>query len=82
MTETVSIEIKNEARQKLNLSRSTKSKFPDSPTCMYRVSFLVTLDIYKANFKGRYTWRTHAESDLVPYYLCKKLLRLLRLKVL
>ena len=41
-------------------------------TCMCRVSFLTILDIYKAYFKSRYTWRTHAESDLVPYSLCKK----------
>ena len=51
-------------------------------TCMCRVSFLTTLDIYKTYFKSRHTWRTHAKSDLVPYSLCKKLLRLLLLRVL
>ena len=45
-------------------------------TCMCRVSFLTTLDIYKTYFKGRYTWRTRAESGLVFCSLCKKLLRL------
>ena len=47
-------------------------------TCMFKVYFLTTLDIYKAYFIGCYT---HAESDLVPYSLCKKLLCLLRLRV-
>ena len=51
-------------------------------TCMCRVSFLTTLDIYKAYFKGRYIWKAHAKSDLMPYSLCKKLMRLLRLRVL
>ena len=51
-------------------------------TCMYEVSFLTTLDIYKTFFKGHYTWRTYGENDLVPYSLYKKLLRLLRLRVL
>ena len=51
-------------------------------TCMCRVSFLTTLDIYKAYFKSRHTWRIHAKSDLVSYFLCKKLLRLLLLWVL
>ena len=41
---------------------------------MCRVSFLTTLDIYKAYFKGHHKWRTHAESDLVPYSLCNKIL--------
>ena len=36
---------------------------------LYSVSFLTTLDIYKIYFKDRYTWRTHAESDLVHYSL-------------
>ena len=49
---------------------------------MYRVSFLTNLDIHKAvsqkkkkkdihkaYFKGRYTRRTYAESDLVHYSL-------------
>ena len=45
-------------------------------TYMCRVSFLITLDIYKTYLKGRYTWKTYAKSDLVPYSLYKKLLRL------
>ena len=62
--------------------RISKSDFWLMLTCMCRVSFLTTLDIYKAYFKGCYTWKTHAESDVVPYPLCKKLLRLLRLGIL
>ena len=62
--------------------RISKSDFRPMLTCMCRVFFLRTLDIYKTFFKGHYTWRTYAESDLVLYSLCKKLLRLLRLRVL
>ena len=69
------------ARQKLNKSsteaesveiyeiRISKSDFRLMLTFMCRVSFLTTLDIYKAYFKGHHTKRTHAESDLVPYSL-------------
>ena len=82
------------ARQKLNKSsteaesveiyeiRISKSDFQLMLSCMCRVSFLTTLDIYKAYFKGRYTWRTHAESDVVPYPHYKKLLGLLRFRIL
>ena len=62
--------------------RISKFDFRLMLTCMCRVSFLTTLDIYKPYFKGRHTWRTHAKSDLVPYSLCKKLLCLLLLRVL
>ena len=51
-------------------------------TCMCRVSFLTTLDIYKAYFKGCYIGRTHAKSDQAPYSLRKKLLCFLCLRVL
>ena len=43
---------------------------------MCKVSFLTTLDIYKTYFKGHHTRRTYANSDLVPYSLWKKILRL------
>ena len=62
--------------------RISRSDFLLMLTCMCRVSFLTTLDIYKAYFKGHYTWRTYVESDLMPYSLYKKLLRLLCLRVL
>ena len=62
--------------------RIFRSNFQLMLTCMCRVSFLTTLDIYKAYFKGRYTWRTYAKSALVPYSFYKKLLHLLRLRVL
>ena len=47
------------------------SRFDFWPMLVYlnRVSFLTTLDRYKAYFKGRYTWRIHAKSDLVQYSL-------------
>ena len=64
-----------ESRHKLFLSRLTKSEIPDLIfnlyLYLYRISFLTALSIYKACFKGRYTWRTHAESDLVHYSLWK-----------
>ena len=80
----------NEARQILSIEVSIenygnqffRSDFWPYLTCMYRVFFLTTLDIYKAYFKGRYIGRTLAESDRVPYFLYKKLLRLLRLRIL
>ena len=49
--------------------RISRSDFWPMLTCMCRVSFLIALDIYKTYFKGHYTWRTHALSDLVPYSL-------------
>ena len=49
--------------------RISRSDFRLMLTCMCRVSFLTTLDIYKTYFKGRRIGRTHAESDLVPYSL-------------
>ena len=49
--------------------RISRSDFRLMLTCMCRVSSPTTLNIYKAYFKGRYTMRTHAKSDLVPYSL-------------
>ena len=54
----------------------------NSSISLSKVSFLTTLDKYKTYFKGRYTRRSYAESDLVSYSLGKKLLRLLHLRVL
>ena len=45
------------------------SNFQLMMTCLCRVSFLTTLDIYKAYFKGHHTWRTHALSVQVLYSL-------------
>ena len=52
------------------------SNFQLMMTCLCRVSFLTTLDIYKTYFKGHHTWRTHALSVQVPNSLWKKLLHL------
>ena len=49
--------------------RISKSDFWPLLTCMCRVSFLTTQDIYKAYFKGCHTRRIYAESDLVHYSL-------------
>ena len=49
--------------------RNSRYDFWPMPVYLYRVSFLTNLDIYKAYFKGRYTWWTHAESALVQYSL-------------
>ena len=43
--------------------RIFRSDFRLTLTCMCRVSFLTTLDIYNDYFKGRYIGRTHAKSD-------------------
>ena len=66
-----SIEVESIEIYEIKISRSD---FWPMLTCMCRVSFLIALDIYKTYFKGHYTWRTHALSDLVPYSLWKKLL--------
>ena len=47
--------------------RISKSDFQPMFVYLYKVSFLTTLDIYKAYFKGNHTWRTYAESDLIHY---------------
>ena len=60
---------------KVDLPSSTEKEIPLKEH-MCRVSFLTTLDIYKAYFKSRCTWRTHAESDLVLCSFWKKLLHL------
>ena len=50
--------------------RISKSDFRPKLTCMYRVSFLTTLDIYKTYFKGRHR-REYKENK------CKKWLNAL-----
>ena len=49
--------------------KNSRSDFWPYLTCICRVSFLTTLDIYKVYFKGYYTWRTRAKSGLVFYSL-------------
>ena len=41
-------------------------------TCLFRVSFLITLVIYKAYFKSHQTWKQRLRTHI----LCKKLLHL------
>ena len=77
----------NEARQVLSIEISIENyenqffRFDFRPMLMYlsRVSFLTTLDIYKAYFRGRHI-REYKENIckkwLKPYSLWKKLLRL------
>ena len=61
LTEVVSVET-----YKIRIS---KSNFQPMFVYLYRVSFLTTLDIYKAYSKGRHTSRIYAESALVNYFL-------------
>ena len=62
-----------------------RSNFRPMMTCMCRVSFFTTLDLYKAYFKGRHIGE-YKENECkrwsMPYSLWKKLLRLLRFRVL
>ena len=72
---------------KLDTSRSIevmgiqifRSNFLPMFLYLYRVSFLTTLDPYKAYFRGRHTWEYKeniCKRWLIPYFLWKKLLRL------
>ena len=77
----------NEARQILFIEVSIENyenqffRSDFRPMLMYlcRVFFLTTLDIYKAYFRGRHI-REYKENTWkmwpMPYFLCKKLLRL------
>ena len=49
--------------------RISKSNFQPMLKYLYRVSFLTTVEINMAYFKGLHTRRTHAESALVHYSL-------------
>ena len=79
----------NEAQQILSIEvtgiQIFRSNFRPMLMYLFRVSFLTTLDIYKAYFRGRHI-REYKENTnkrwLMPYSLLKKLLRLLRLRVL
>ena len=53
--------------------RISKSKIWPSLVYLFEISFLTTLDIYKAYFKGCHTQKYR---DQETYILCVKLLRL------
>ena len=73
----VSIEVSTEISIEIYEIKISKYDFWPMLTCMYRVSFLTTLDIYKAYFRGRHI-REHKENTSKrwpkPYSLWRKLL--------